>query len=90
MSSSPDHVSTLDNAYLRLQKLAVNLTSSGNSDQAQYFVLSSTAKYEQDLFSSEDLNLIFAKLGKVLLKPDEKRGLRNYFMQRAKSATNAH
>jgi hypothetical protein len=52
--------------------------------------LSSTAKYEQDLFSNEDLNLIYARLGKALLKGDEKRGLRNYFLQRAKAATNAH
>lgn len=36
------------------------------------------------------MNLAFVRLGQTFLKPEEKRGLRNYFLMRARGASNAH
>ncbi|CDW80313.1 dolichyl-diphosphooligosaccharide--protein glycosyltransferase subunit 2-like [Stylonychia lemnae] len=88
LSQQTEYLATLDASFLKLQKQAVTQATSDN--EQQYYVLSSTARYQQDVYTNEDLNLAFVRLGQTFLKPEEKRGLRNYFLMRSKGASSAH
>jgi len=68
-----------------VQKLA----KQGVQEQDRFFVLSS-AKYNADSFTNEDLNLLLVRLGGDALKAEQRVGLRNYFLQRASLSQSVH
>lgn len=61
-----------------LSTAVTNLIGQGVVVDEQFFVISSSAKYNEH-FTNEDLNLIVADF----VKGEQRKGLRNYFLERA-------
>jgi hypothetical protein len=59
-------------------KQGINETISGSDNK--FYIVSSSAKYSPEQFTSEDLNLLAAKIGLTSMNKDQLRGMRNYFL----------
>lgn len=55
----------------------------------KFFVISSSAKYD-DTFTNEDINLLVLIISGSTIKGDQRVGIRNYFLERAKLANDVH